>query len=969
MSNKLGDAHEALLNSKLAHFLRTRGLEARAEQRALDVRTGRHDQVDILVKLEGRAVAIEAEFDPAANVERDAVGRLTDPPLYWRGLPVRDSFKLVYPTSINHLPKSQVLAALRDSDRIRFARGALSGDSVAWARWERGSAITLAETLHDHWESTAPISDIDVVVRRTCDAIDVASEILERLPEFSESGKDGDLTVTAPLIWLNAMQFQQLLGTDLSIDGPRGRARKARIPRLDPHIKPSALIRQWEEILAVNRWPVIQIAKESLRIARPPFSAFAIRVLAHAALALAETGAYRHHGVASRIFHRLFESRKFLPTTYTTIPAATLLAGLAFDDRIPKWRDYPWDTPEDLPLRIVDPACGSGTLLMAAVHEVRKRFRRVGVGDISAATRALLEDAVHGYDIMPAAVHLTSAALSMAETSKLIQDMSISLMPHGVVEGVPRLGALDFLRQAPSYKRVQRMDSSQEALPSPERTDGSGGRHAGAHLPLADLFLANPPSTLMGGPGASANTEWNPLLGSLLSKDDAQEMERALERTLDGTPASPSAGLGSAFVLLAAERLAGGGRFALVLPATLLTGSYWEPIRKLMLERFRIDWVVVSHDQRHRMERAALSGRRWVSFSESMRIAEVLVVGTKISDAERPDGWTRFVNLRRNPDHSTEARALVRELLAKRDPESTDSVEIRIDDTTWGEIEFVRQGAITSEGWPHGTFLQGRLTRSTVCFIRERRVGERGGRAGVILCKLGEICDFGPCESQIEDPHHGLFKILETDNAAQVGHPVLWRHEPLQICGLEQSANARLLPRTDRDAAAQRSMLGQASRLHIARELRHGSQGLAAVVTKEPMLGLRSWTALLPKKPRPGLEEALCLWLNGTVGMLLRLAVANRPYLGRSALPTEMARHMLVLDVDSLTDDQLVSARKIHHELSSLELQGFAHIWDDPQRRQLDRRLWEEVLQTEMASEVDQLAKALQLEPLMTTRH
>ena len=966
---RAGDTHEALLNSKLAHFLRLRGLEAQAEQQVVAANTGKRHRVDLLVELEDRAVAIEAEFHPGSSVEREAAGRLTEPPLYWRGLPVRDVFKLVYPASIKRLPESEALAALQDSESLRFARGARSVDSIAWESWERGSAVSLAETLHDHWVRTAQISDIDAIVRRAADAINIASEILKRTPEFSESGKDSDLSATAPLIWLNAMLFQQLLATDLLVERLPGSDRKVRIPRLDPRVKPSALISQWEGILAVNWWPVFHIAKESLRVARPPHSSNAVRVLADAALKIAETGAVRHHDVAGRIFHRLLDTRKFLATNYTTIPAAILLAGLAFDDRIPKWRDYPWDIPGELPLRIVDPACGSGTLLMAAVQEVRKRFRRAEVADISDATRALLEDAVHGYDVVPAAVHLTAATLSMAETRQVIHDMPICLMPHGVVEGVPRLGTLDFLPRAPGHKGVQQAYMFQELLPPPERTDGSGGRHGEAQFPSADLFVSNPPYTRAGGPGDAANTDWNPLFGSLLSKGDAEEMKRALKRTLDSTPASTYAGLGSAFVLLAAERLAVGGRCAFVLPGTLLTGSRWEPIRRLFLECFRIDWVVVSHDDRHRAHRAALPGRLWVSFSESTRIAEALVVGTRVEHSETQEGWTRFVNLRRNPDQPTEALALVRALLSADDPEHPTNEEIRIGDTAWGEIEFVRQAELAPKRWVHGTFLQGRLTRATVGFIDKRSAGVRGIGLGVALRELGEVCEFGPYEMQIKNPGQGLFEIVETDDATRAGHPALWHHKSSRVRCLEQLANARLLPRRDREAKDQAAMLGKAGRLHLARELRHAPQRLAAAVTAEPMLGVSSWITLLPKNPRPGVDEVLCQWLNGTVGMLLRVASANRPYLGRSRTPSEVAQQMLVLDVDSLSDDQLASARNLHRELSTVELQGFAHIWDDPLRRELDRRLWGEVLRTEMSPEVDQLAQALQREPLMTARH
>ena len=104
--------------------------------------------------------------------------------------------------------------------------------------------------------------------------------------------------------------------------------------------------------------------------------------LKRAAAEIAETGTIRRHDVAGRIFHRLLDTRKFLATNYTTIPAAIMLAGLAFDERSECWSGIDFaDAQSFADLRIVDPACGSGTLLMAAAQEILKRGRQAGSDD------------------------------------------------------------------------------------------------------------------------------------------------------------------------------------------------------------------------------------------------------------------------------------------------------------------------------------------------------------------------------------------------------------------------------------------------------------------------------------------------------------------------------------------------------------------------------------------------------------
>ena len=140
------------------------------------------------------------------------------------------------------------------------------------------------------------------------------------------------------------------------------------------------------------------------------------------------------------------------------------------------------------------------------------------------------------------------------------------------------------------------------------------------------------------------------------------------------------------------------------------------------------------------------------------------------------------------------------------------------------------------------------------------------------------------------------------------------------------------------------SFAGPTSARSVTRTVRMRFSVGTAVYTSEPMLGVRSWITANMKKDRVGAEEALCLWLNSTPGLLLRLCNANRPYLGRSALPHELMRTLPVLNIETLSNKQLRRACAIFSKLKDKSLKGFGELASDPVRRELDRRLFAEVL-------------------------
>ena len=952
---------EPLLNGELARLLREQGFDAAAEQSIRDIQGNRH-QVDVLIDLDDQAIAIEAEFDPGSTVIQDAKKRLPLSPLRWRSLEIQSVFALLYPRELKQTREDRARELLPEAP-LRFQEVSCpTPGSFDIGQEHQGDVRTLAETLQSFWFQQHRASAVDEIVNEASQAITLAAECLERNLPIDD---DQETPAALALVWLNALLFQELLSINLAEDALPLEYRDKKIHSIRPNSSPDEIIDEWNRILEINWWPIFAVARDTLSDTPSRTAKLALGPLISTARSIAARGEIRRHDIAGRIYHRLLNSRKFLATNYTTIPAAVLLASLAFDPEHSRWNELDWsDLDAVSQLKVCDPSCGTGTLLMAALQEMLRSFRQsTERSDTAPFAKMLLENVLWGYDVVPGAVHLTAATLSMAETRQITEEIPIQLMGHDVHEGMARLGSLDFLRSSPSQGRAQGIPLFPEHGGA-SRTTSTGEEKVITHMPeVCDLIIANPPYTRAGGPGDRENTDWNPLFGSIHSKADAAEMKRALTKALQETPASMYAGLGSAFLALADERLRTGGRLAFVLPATLVTGSRWEKLRQLLLENYDVEWVIVCHDPRNRSKKSTIPGRRFISFSESTRIAEVLIVATKRVLGSKAKGVTRFVNLRHNMDDPLSAMAVARSLLAAKHSDAP--AELLTGDTFWGELIPVAQSTLTSAPWIHAAFVQHRLAETAEDLINKSKLGEWK----VPIVPVKSLCALGPYHMQIKSSSQGLFKIVETSDPSRLGHPALWHNKSTEITALEVAANARLSRRAGRAKKDQTDMLKRAGRLQLLSELGHAPQRLAAVLTNEPMLGVRSWITLKPHDNRPGVEESLCLWLNSSLGFLLRLAHANRPYLGRSGLPHEKALTLPVLDIRELSDDQLRLAIELFDSLKKKELQGFAHISDDPVRRELNERFARDVLQTVPAEIFADIAKRLSLEPTTTARH
>ena len=125
-----------------------------------------------------------------------------------------------------------------------------------------------------------------------------------------------------------------------------------------------------------------------------------------------------------------------------------MLAHLAFTPELIDWTDI----EAVARLRIIDPACGTGTLLMAALQTIKARVagsREMDNKDRNALHKSLVEDVLCGLDINQHGIQLAACNLTLGAPTVDYARMNLVTMPHGPQEdGSPKAGSLEILTAA-----------------------------------------------------------------------------------------------------------------------------------------------------------------------------------------------------------------------------------------------------------------------------------------------------------------------------------------------------------------------------------------------------------------------------------------------------------------------------------------------------------------------------------------
>ena len=446
--------------------------------------------------------------------------------------------------------------------------------------------------------------------------------------------KDKEVSTTAALLLCNAC----LLHRRLQAESPRFSALPdlAAIGRSD---NPAQMLSEaWDRILKKDYRPVFQPALAIIQNSLPLESLKpATQILASEIGRISDTVADLGYDHAGPLYHNILGSAESDGAYYTDNISALMLAGLALSPDLVDWADWNQATG----LKILDPACGTGTILMAALKTIKDRMATSAEEPMTAERtgkvhKELVENSIHGFDINYQATQLAASNLTLGAPSVDYDAMNIHTLLHGPqANGTVALGSVDLLTDAlGSSEQLDLLSYVKE----PEVSTPDAPPAKASFTSTFDVVLMNPPFT--------SNVK-------RASKYDQQDKERMQARELqtkgqigtvdrEASEMIDSNSVSTFFTPLAHALLRKDrGVLGKVLPTTACTSTSGIAERKYLAKHFHIDTIVTSHDP------------KYPNFSVKTSIHESLLICRR-HHKETSNKPTLFISLHKMPRTSSE---------------------------------------------------------------------------------------------------------------------------------------------------------------------------------------------------------------------------------------------------------------------------------------------------------------------------
>ena len=830
----MANTREEVLNAVLAAILSSYDrIEAFPEQRE------GAEAIDITVLHEDARrtkVIIEAKIGTSDGKKRQVTKQVRK---RLENSPNIVAFAVCYPSSFKDIASmSNLEKHMTDTQELWFAPVTRVGTTPTW---REGSIQEIISVLFKNDLPQSNVADaIEYSVRKAADQLfdrtlfspdqtEILPPLLAEalvLPSKVLKDKRAAVLIAALMVSNAALLHHRLRFVDKLTDVPT--LQDCMNHPNDTFLK--RLLKTWETILEIDYHPVFDPAisvLETFILVDPNVhenAVQAVRLLVRYALAQADELAVLRFDHAGPLYHRLLESARYDGSYYTNNVSALLLARLTLKGNFADWSDA-----EGLgKLKIIDPACGTGTLLMAAMHTIRDRYVNAAGQDADLLHLFMVEEILQGWDINRHGIQLAACNLTLGNPRVDYTKMNLFTMHHGPQpNGKTLIGSLELLATAEDND-TPTVTQFISPLPRLENFNVEpaqpGGVGEGSYIGMFDMVIMNPPFTR----NDIRNGQY-----TISDRKRVQKREKAVvdfirERDAETGSAIDHTNASSFFTVLA-DKLAKKetGVLAQVLPTTAFVGSSGKKGRRFLVKKFQIETIITSHDPDCK------------NFSENTNIHESLLIGRRAKDRTP----TKFISLGRMPRDAHEAILL------------SDMINGGEISDQWGrECEWpwerMREG-----NWQAALFYDKELAEAYY---------DLAALNGTRLQVAGNACAIEPEGRRVRD---AFCRTHKSANSWKM--PVLWNHDTNIHRMMNAKPDVIAIPKLQREVYARKLKI-KASRLLISNRLWTNTVHTSACYTEEPALG-SAWTPVTPLPPHPNLTQALCAWWNSTPGILTML--------------------------------------------------------------------------------------------------
>ena len=860
-------ADEHSLNSNLAEILRQAGLDAEPQVSFKD-HQGKLRTPDLVCKVQGQQIGIEAKMRMGGKLSQPihAINQADDL--------IEKSFcdaaiGLIYPDGYqnqDHLQTGKVDVAMRTPLSIG------KKNAPQWKECEVKDLAGLIRSIPTQLSKSEELSKrAEIAVNQaakkfTQEDIDSIQSHLrkEDANELAEVTNFKGLLVDL----LTCFMFHYKLDTIIK-DQPPFRKQANRPPILQACIDSENRIsrfidvyQKWlkidyKDILAWN----IDILK-ALTISEHRGND-AVHLLALTAQSIQMAKGEMPRDVVGTTFCNEIKDAKEEGAMYTTLPAATLLTHLMFHNSKINWKN----TEKVKQLRIVDFACGSGTLLVACANYILQKLRekKVRKKDREEVAQALFEQMLYGFDCNRRAIFQTATGLGMIAPSVQFDKTQLRAMPlgeHPERKEEVRLGSLEMLLdnkddwyfyqplgQGELFSRLS-LGQKPDSQPEPVECD------------TFHFAIMNPPFTIREKRHKQKKSEVEKKLR------EREEYFRQINHAMS------AAGNSTAFIQLVHKYIdKQTGKAGIVLPTTITSGVSSKKARLWIAKHFQVQYIIVSYDPKR------------IFFSGFTSITEMLLV---LERKKKTPTATKVIKLTNNPVHETDAYLCARAILSGQEERWE----------KYGEVDEISPADMAKGDWSATQFLSNDLYRIakeipnhwTSTLGKQVKIKMRGAivRIGVQKCHPGKL--------------HAT--------------PCLYSHKTEYCDKLEVQPDCHVKPKKDKPDFV--NSLERVSRLKIAERVRLTTVKNLACRTTVSSVGSEWYTAEVTKKitnvDEETVEKAVCLILNSTpakVGMIFVRAKKDISYV---QFPTKNINRIPMPDLDGMKPSAFRALAKVYEE-------------------------------------------------------